>query len=519
MAGPRERVVIIGGGHNGLVAAFYLAKAGFAPLVLERREIVGGSAVTEEIHPGFRCPGLLHEAGPLLPQVVRDLDLEKHGLETIPSDIHLVALHPDGHALRVYEDARRTATELAQISPKDAKAYPEFQATFQRLGRAIAPLLSMTPPDIDHLKMDDYFNLGKLGLKFRGLDKKDAYRLLRWGPMPVADLAGEWFEMELLRAVVEARGIFGMFAGPWSAGTSAGLLMQAALGMPRMVRGGIGALTQALAKAASAAGAEIRTGADVARIRVNGGKATAVVLASGEEITARAVVSNADPRHTMLKLIEATELDPGFLMKMRAYRAVGMVAKVNLALAGLPAFTALRDGSSDLAGHIQIGPDTDYLERAFDAAKYGEFSAQPYLDIMIPSVLDSSLAPKGSHVMSILVQYAPYHSGRDELGEAVIRTLVEYAPKIRDLIVSRQVLTPLDIEQTYGLTGGHIFQGEHALDQMFAFRPLLGWARYRTPVQGLYLCGAGTHPGGGVTGGPGMNASREIIKDLRSQGR
>jgi phytoene dehydrogenase-like protein len=242
----------------------------------------------------------------------------------------------------------------------------------------------MTPPDVDDLKIDDYFNLGKLGLKFRGLDKKDAHRLLRWGPMPVADLAGEWFETELLRAVVQARGVFGMFAGPRSAGTSAGLLMQSALGLPPTVRGGTGAITQALAKAASAAGARIRTSAAVARIRVSGGKAAGVVLDNGEEVAAGAVVSNADPRHTLLKLIEAADLDPGFLTKMLAYRAVGAMAKVNLALSGLPSFTAIRDGAvGDLSGHIQIGHDTDYLERAFDAAKYGDFSAQPYLDIMI----------------------------------------------------------------------------------------------------------------------------------------
>jgi phytoene dehydrogenase-like protein len=373
--------------------------------------------------------------------------------------------------------------------------------------------------------MKDYFNLGKLGLKFRGLEKKNAYRLLRWGPMAVADLAAEWFETELLRATIEARGIFGCFAGPRSAGTSLGLLMQGAFGgNPLFVRGGIGALTQALAKSASAAGAEIRTGVEVARIHVKDGKAESVVLATGEEIAALAVVSNADPHHTFLKLIEATDLDPGFLMKIRAYRAFGTVAKINLALSGLPAFSAAKNGVVDLSGRIHIGPDTDYIERAFDAAKYGDFSAQPYMDIAIPSLSDPSLAPKGAHVMSIHVQYAPYRlkagdwkARRNELGAAVLKTLSSYAPNIQDLIVQRQILTPLDMEQTYGLSGGHIFHGEHALDQLFAFRPLLGWAQYRMPIQGLYLCGAGTHPGGGITGAPGANASREIIRDLKAR--
>ncbi|MBI2149922.1 MAG: NAD(P)/FAD-dependent oxidoreductase, partial [Acidobacteria bacterium] len=396
---------------------------------------------------------------------------------------------------------------------------------FMKLGRAVAPMLAMTPPDIDHLKTDDYFNLGKLGLRFRGLDKKNAYRLLRWGPMAVADLAAEWFETELLRAAVEARGIWGMSAGPWSAGTSIGLLLQAAIdgqaiAPASFVRGGIGALTQALAKAAASAGAQIRTGANVVAIRADRGRVSAVVLAGGEEIPASAVVSNADPRQTFLKLVNPADLDPSFLTKVQNYRCAGSAAKVNLALSGLPAFRAAKD-SGDLSGRIHIGPDTDYLERAFDVSKYGGFAEQPYMDITIPSLTDPSLTPKGAHVMSIHVQYAPYplktggwNARRDELGDAVINALSIYAPNLRESVVHRQVITPLDMDQTFGLTGGHLFHGEHSLDQLFAFRPFLGWARYRTPIQGLYLCGAGTHPGGGVTGAPGANASREIIKDL-----
>jgi len=347
------------------------------------------------------------------------------------------------------------------------------------------------------------------------------------GPMPVADLAAEWFETELLRATIEARGIFGTFAGPWSAGTSVGLLMQAAVD-GRVIAaafcgaGSGGALTDALAKAASAAGAEIRMGAHVRGISVSGNKATGVVLRNGEEIGASAVVSSADPKQTFLKLIQATDLEPGFLAKVHAYRAVGTVAKVNLALSRLPSFTTISNGAEDLSGRIHIGPDTDYLERAFDAAKYGDFASQPYLDITIPSLTDASLAPGGAHVMSIHVQYAPYqlkrgdwNSRRSEFADAVLRTLSEYAPDIREVIVHLQVLTPLDLEQTYGLTGGHIFHGEHALDQLFAFRPILGWARYRTPIKGLYLCGSGTHPGGGIAGAAGANASREIVRDLK----
>ncbi|HYR84575.1 MAG TPA: NAD(P)/FAD-dependent oxidoreductase [Terriglobia bacterium] len=520
MASPGERAVIIGAGHNGLVAACYLAKAGLAPLVLERRDVVGGVAVTEEFHPGFLCPAVLHSAGPLLPKIASDLQLEKHGLSMIQSDVRVLALDPNGPSLRIYNDSARTAMELSRVSAQDARNYPAFHASFEQLGRALAPVLAMTPPDVDDLSPADYLNLGKLGLNFRSLDKKDAYRLLRWGPMAVADLVAEWFETDLLRATIAARGIFGAFAGPWSAGTSAGLLLQAAIdghasGPATAAKGGIGAISEALSRAASAAGATIRTGVAVTGIRVKDGEAAGVVLAGGEEIAARTVVSSADPKQTLLKLIDPTDLDPDFLIKIGNYRCSGSAAKVNLALAGLPRF-------QEVSARIHIGPGIDYLERAFDAAKYGEFSTEPYMDVAIPSLLDPSLAPKGAHTLSIHVQYAPYKlkngdwkSRREKFGDAVVRALSAYAPNLSDLIVHRQVLTPLDLEETYGLTGGHIFHGEHALDQLFTFRPLLGWSQYRTPINGLYLCGAGTHPGGGITGGPGANACREILKDLR----
>jgi phytoene dehydrogenase-like protein len=525
-------VVIVGGGHNGLVAACYLAKAGFKPLVLERREVVGGAAVTEEIHPGFRCSTLAHAAGPLLPHVARDLQLERHGLATITPDVRLFAPAPDGRAIRLYADVGRTAKELAGLSAADAKSYPEFQKSFARIGRVLAPIMTMAPPSIDKPTAGDLWNLGKVGKNFRKLGKKDAYRMLRWGPMAVADLVAEWFETELLRAAVAARGIYGAFAGPWSAGTSTSLLLQAAVdghaaGPASFVRGGMGALTQALAAAAKASGAEIRTDADVAQIVVKDGRAVSVVLAGGEEIEARAVVSNADPKRTFLRLLDPIDLEPSFVSKVRNYRAKGSAAKVNLALSGLPAFEALEgagDAPAALSGRIHIGPEIDYLERAFDAAKYGDFSPSPYLDVTIPSITDDSLAPKGAHVMSVYVQFAPYElksgdwaSRREEFGDTVVSTLAAYAPNVGELIVGRQVLTPVDLEETYGLTGGHPLHGEPSLDQLFTFRPLIGWAQYRTPIEGLYMCGAGTHPGGGVTGGPGANASREIIKDLKSR--
>ena len=521
-------VIIIGAGHNGLVTACYLAKSGLKTLVLERREVVGGGAVTEELHPGFRCSTLDHAAGPLSEQVAADLNLSRFGLEMITPEARVLALSPDGRSLCIYNDVNRTAGEIEKFSSKDAKSYPEFANSFARIGRVLSPLISMTPPSIDQPTAADVWQLGKVGLAFRGLGKKDEYRLLRWAPMAVADLVSEWFETELLRATVAARGINGAFAGPWSAGTSLGLLWQAAMdgnaiGSASYAKGGMGGLTEALASAAKAAGAEIRTSAHVSGVTGVDGDAPKVVLESGEEIDSRVVVSNADPRSTFLNLVDPVDLDPNFLSKMRNYRAPGAAAKINLALSGLPAFSGVNGTEAKLAGRIHIGPEIDYLERAFDASKYGEFSAEPYLDIALPSINDPSLAPAGKHVMSIHVQFAPYKlkqgdwtTRRDEFADNVIAQLEKYAPGLRDLIVARQVITPRDLEAKYGLSGGHIHHGEQSLDQFFTFRPLIGWAQYRTPLKRLYLCGAGTHPGGGITGLPGANAAREIARDFKA---
>jgi len=520
-----SRTVIIGAGHNGLITAYYLAKAGLKPLVLEGRQVVGGASVTEEFHPGFRA-SLASSAGPMSRQIINDLQLHRYGLEFLEPRVRVAALNLDGPPVWIYKDAKRTTDELAVISKKDSEIYSEFLSCFNNVGRALRPLLTMTPPNLDAPSKSELWDLGKLGWKIRGLGKKDEYRLLRYGPMAVADLAAEWFENELMRALIAARGIFGAFAGPWSAGTSAPLLLQAAnngeaIAPSFFVKGGMGALSQALAKAATDAGAQIRASAEVAEVQISEGKAVGVVLASGEEISARAVISNADPKTTFLKLVDAGELDPSFLQKIRNYRAHGTVARVNLALSSLPSFRDV-DSAEKLSGRIHIGPDIDYLERAFDVAKYGDFSLQPYMEVTIPTLTDRSLAPKGAHVMSIHAQFAPYKlkngdwdSRGDELGDAIVNALSEYAPNLGELILTRQVITPLDLERVYGLSGGHIHHGEMSLDQLFAFRPLIGWARYRTPIDGLYLCGAGTHPGGGVTGACGLNASREVIKDLR----
>ena len=524
-------IVIVGGGHNALVAAFYLARAGRKPLVLERRAMAGGAAVTEEFHPGFRCSTLAHAAGPLRPEIVRDMQLERHGLEMVFPDPRLFAPAPDGRALLLYEDTARTTRQIAAFSTKDAAAYLKFQQVLERLGGFLAKLLGATPPEIENPTPGDLWGLLHTGRDLRKLGDKDLYRLLRWMPMAVADLVAEFFETELLRAMIAARGIFGSFAGPWSAGSGALLLLRAAgdphpAGPACFARGGMGALTQAMAAAAKQAGAEIRTGAEVTQVLVKDGVATGVALANGEEIVAQKVVSSADPRRTFLSLVDPVHLTPSFILRMESYRAPGVTAKVNLALGGLPTFTALADlgdgGRGMVAGRIHIGPQIDYLERAFDAAKYGDFSPEPYLDVMIPTLSDPSLAPAGKHVMSVYMQFAPYklkngdwNGRREELGRVVLETLERYAPGLASLVLGGEVITPLDLEQTYGLTGGHIFHGDLALDQIFTMRPLLGWARYRTPIRGLYLCGSGTHPGTGLTGGSGANAAREILKDLR----
>ena len=526
MAETRD-VIIIGGGHNGLVTAFYLAKAGFKPLVLERRAQAGGAAITEEFSPGFRCSTLAHSAGPLLPEIVSDMQLARHDLKLVTPEVALTALSPDGSALILYDDVKRAAQEINKFSAKDAERYPVFQQSLEKIGRVISDALKLTPPNIDDPSRGDLWAMLQTGRALRKLGKKDMYRLLRWGPMAVADLVAEFFETELLRATIAARGIFGTAMGPWSAGSSLVLLIRAAgdsqpAGSSSFAMGGIGAITQAMAAAAKEAGTEIRTSAEVKEARVKDGVATGVVLASGEEISAKAVISNADPRCTLLTLVDPTHLTPDFMMKLQNYRMPGTVAKVNLALSALPKFTAFNGNDAALRGRIHIGPEIDYLERAFDESKYGNFSPHPYLEVTIPSLTDPSLAPSGKHVMSIYMQYAPFKlknadwdSQRSTLGETVVNTLAEYAPNLPGLVEDGQIITPKDLETTYGLTGGHIFHGELALDQFFTMRPLLDWARYQTPIQNLYLCGSGTHPGAGLTGGSGANAAREILKVLR----
>jgi phytoene dehydrogenase-like protein len=526
---PNSRdIVIIGGGHNGLVTAFYLAKAGYKPLVLERRSQVGGAAITEEFHPGFRGSILSHSAS-IRPDIIRDMRLEKHGLRMVVPEVVVASLSPDGGALILHRDLNKAAQEISNFSQSDAAKYRDFQSALEKTSRVISKGLALTPPDIAQPSKSDLFGLLQIGRSVRGLGKKSTYDLLRWGPMAVADLVSEFFDNDLLRATIAARGIFGTFLGPWSAGTSLVLLLRAAANFQAaesncFALGGIGAITQAMAAAAQNAGAEIRTNTAVAEIKITNEVAQGVVLSNGEEISAHAVISNADPKHTFLKLTDPSLLSPTFTKRLQNYRMNGTVAKVNLALTALPSFTALNGNPETLKSRIQIGPEIDYLERAFDESKYGNFSRAPYLEITIPSLNDPSLAPAGNHVMSIYMQYAPYtlkqgnwYDQKSVLTDTVIKTVSQYAPDLPGKILAQQTITPLDLEETYGLTGGHIFHGELALDQIFTMRPFLDWARYRTPIRNLYLCGSGTHPGTGLTGSSGANAAREILKDLKKR--
>jgi phytoene dehydrogenase-like protein len=525
-----QRVVLIGGGHNALIAAFYLAKGGFKPLVLERREMVGGGAITEEFHPGFRASTLAHTLGPLRADVARDLQVDNFDCEILYPNPRVFAPTPDGKALLFYNDVAKTAAEIARMSAKDSAKYAQFASSLEETTGFFAQLSSITPPAIDKPTPEDLWSLLKTGRSVRSLGKSGIFDLLRWGPMAVADFVAEFFETELLRAVIAARGIFGTALGPWSAGSTAVLLLRAAAdahpaGSAAFPRGGLGSFTRALAESAKQAGAEIRTDAEVQHIRIKDGAVTGIVLTDGEEIAVEAVVSGVDPKRTFFNLVDPSHLDPTFANRMKNFRAHGTVAKVNLALGSLPTFTAL-DATEGflkaLSGRIHIGPEIDYLERAFDASKYGEFSKAPWLDVTIPTILDPSLAPDGKHVLSACVQFAPFKLKegnwdirRKDLGDTVIKTLATYAPNLPDLVDGIQVITPKDLETSYGFTGGHIFHGELALDQLFTMRPVLDWARYKTPIRGLFLCGSGTHPGNGLTGASGANAAREIIRDLR----
>jgi phytoene dehydrogenase-like protein len=524
----RYDAVVIGAGHNGLVAAAYLARSGRRVLVLERRTEPGGGAATEEIRPGFRCPACAHDASLLSPSVVRDLELEREGLELIRLDPALVLAAPGGASLPLGRDPAETASAIAPRSRRDAERYPGFVRRAGELAEMVRRLAAAAPPRPGKLGVSAVFEWLRFGWSLRRIGREGG-EALRALPMAIADFLEEWFETELLKGGLAACAVRGSFLGPRAQGTAHHFFYQQiggeAFPSRTLVRGGMGRLGAALASAARRSGAEVRLGSEVTRIVVRDGAARGVVVAGGGEIAAGVVVSSADTRRTFLELLEPAHLEPSFVWQVKNRRFRGGAAKVNFALEGLPELP-LSGGGSSWRGMVVISPELDYLERAFDAAKYGDLSPEPFLEISVPSLGDPTLAPPGHHVMSVLVQYAPYRLARgdweerrEELGDLVVETVERYARGFKQRILDRQVLTPLDLERRYGFTEGSFHHEEMALDQLYWMRPVPGWARYRTPIENLYLCGASAHPGGGITGIPGANAAREILKDLRRRGR
>jgi phytoene dehydrogenase-like protein len=536
----RYDAIVIGGGHNGLIAGAYLARGGARTLVLERRHVLGGAAVTEEIVPGFRFSVASYVVSLLRPEIIRDLDLPGHGLHILPLDGTFTPLPPGvapdgGDYLWRVNDHGRTVRELRRWSIADAEAYEEYGLLMVEMAKFIKPILGLLPPDPTGRDPREFLPLAGLVRDFQRLPAREQAVFVQLMTMSSADFLDQWFETDPLKATMAASGIIGTYLGIRSPGTAYVLLHHymgeidgafRAWGIPR---GGTGGISEAIGRAAQAQGAEIRTEAPVARILTRDGHATGVALESGEEIEAAVVVSTADAKRTFLDLVEPGVLEPTFEAEIRRFKFRGSSGKVNLALDMLPEFTCLpnTNGVEHLRGAISFSPSTDDMERAYDDAKYGRWSAKPYVDVIIPTLVDPSMAPPGKHVMSCFVQYAPYHldpslggwdANRDAFGDAVVDRIAEFAPNIRDVIVGRQVLTPLDIERTMGLTEGNIFQGELSLEQLFFNRPVPGFARFRTPIRHLWLAGSSTHPGGGIMGANGRLAALEILRSRRAVG-
>jgi phytoene dehydrogenase-like protein len=542
----RYDAIVIGGGHNGLISAAYLARAGLRTLVLERRHVLGGAAVTEEIYPGFRFSVFSYVVSLLRPEIIRELDLPRHGLDILPLDGTFTPLHegqgraapigPDGEKIGTGDylwrvnDHGRTVRELRRWSKLDAEAYEEYGQLMVDMARFIKPILSIVPPDPASNDPRPLLPLGGLLRSFQKLSERQQAVFVQLMTMSAFDFLSQWFETDPLKATMAASGIIGTYQGIKSPGTAYVLLHHymgeidgafRAWGIPK---GGTGGISNAIASAARANGAEIRTEAPVARIRTRGGRATGVVLESGEEIEAAAVLSSLDVRRTFLDLLEPGSVDATFEADVRRFKFRGSSGKVNMALDGLPSFSALPGPGEHLRGAISISPSTDDMERAYDDAKYGHWSRKPYIDIVIPTLVDPSMAPPGKHVMSCFVQYAPYQleaglggwdEQREAFGDAVVNRIAEFAPDLPAKILHRQVITPLDIERTTGLTEGNIFQGELSLEQLFFSRPVPGYARFRTPVRDLWLCGSSTHPGGGIMGANGRIAAMELLASRR----
>jgi len=522
--------VVVGGGHNGLTAAAYLARAGLCTLVLERRDIVGGCCVTEEIAPGCRVSTTSYIASMLRPEVISDLRLAEYGLRMVPCDPAIQVPFPDGHVVPWWADRERAQAEFKKISAKDAETFVQVDDRLKKLARYLQPFFMEPPPEIDTRSMRGWTDLFRAGKKFRGISNDEVSQLISFLTGSLGEFLDHNYESEKMKTMFLANNVYGKHGGPYQPGTAIGLLFHLLSGGEHElqgfyghVMGGMGAITQALAASGRKLGAEIRTSTPVAQIDVRDGRARGVVLEDGTEIRARIVLSNADPKRTFLKMVAASQLPNEFLHAIRGIKMEGPCAKVNLVLDAEPRFTGTSPDATALERTFYtLVPSLAFAERCYDVAKFGEIPEALWVDCVVSSNADPSLAPAGKHILTCFVQYVPYHlrqgnwdENRELLGNLVIKKIAEYAPNVPNAIVARQVLTPLDLERTYGLTEGNIFHGDLRLEQLFFMRPVSGWSQYRTPIDGLYLCGAGAHPGGGVTGAPGHNAAHQVLRDWK----
>lgn len=524
--------IVVGGGHNGLTAAAYLAQAGLRLLVLERREIVGGSCVTEEIAPGCRASTTSYIASMLRPEIIRDLRLAEHGLRMVPCDPAIQVAFPDGRVVPWWAERDRAVGEFRQYSGKDAETFVRVDEQLKKLARYLQPFFLEPPPEVDTASMTGWSELFRLGRRFQGIGTREIAQLVSFLTGSLGEFLDRNYESETIKTLFLANNLYGKHGGPYQPGTAIGLLFHLLSGGEHErqgfyghVLGGMGAITQALAAAGRRLGVEIRTSAPVARIDTRAGRTRGIVLEDGTEIRSRIVLSNADPKRTFLRLLSEAELPGEFVDAIRGIKMAGPCAKVNLALSEEPRFTGTPASHTPLERTFYtLVPSLAFAERCYDLCKFGEIPQELWVDCVVASNADDSLAPAGTHIMTCFVQYVPYKlregtwdDKRALLGERVIRKIGEHAPNVPASIVACQVLTPLDLERTYGLTEGNIFHGDLTLEQLFFMRPVPGWSRYRTPIEGLYLCGAGAHPGGGVTGAPGRNAAQQVLRDWRKR--
>jgi phytoene dehydrogenase-like protein len=524
--------IVIGAGHNGLTAAAYLGAAGLSTLVLERREVVGGCCVTEEIAPGCRASTTSYIASMLLPRVIRDLDLGAHGLRMVPCDPSVQVPFPDGHVLRWWLDEEKTAAGIARFSQRDAATFLRVGSQLKKLARYLQPFFLEPPPKIGGTNLEGLGELLRIAKRFWSITNEEISKLVSFLTGSLGEFLDRNFENEETKTFFLANNVYGKHGGPYQQGTAIGLLFHLLgggesnlQGFNGHVIGGMGSITSALAEAARKRGVEIKASTPVARIKIKNGRASGVILPDGTEIASKVVLSNADPKRTFLGMLESSDLPEEFRNRIRGIKMAGPCAKVNMVLAEEPRVTGFpADASSVERACFTCLSSMESAERCYDHAKYGELAEDLWVDCVVASGVDGTLAPQGRHIMTSFVQYVPYRlregtwdEKRELLGDLVIKKIAKYAPNVPNAIVARQVITPLDLERTYGLTEGNIFHGDLSLEQLFFMRPVPGWAQYRTPIVGLYLCGAGAHPGGGVTGAPGHNAAHQVLRDLRNK--